>query len=189
MADGAPASPALATAAPVPVTDTPEQVNPQALVELLAATPSAQLPTTGPDGGTLVGSDTRLAAAGDGGAPPPPPLGMPPVGMQVGDPEVLPLLSSPAIERAARELIYWNLMKNCRGPHGELPPPDMITLVFTIRSDSSIDPASVSATAADKRYESTAECVIREFSASPFRGPAATMRSSARIIVTWPSVD
>ncbi|MBW2455992.1 MAG: hypothetical protein JRI68_15855 [Deltaproteobacteria bacterium] len=109
--------------------------------------------------------------------------------MQVGDPEVLPLLSSPAIERAARELIYWNLMQKCSGPNDEQPPPDVITLVFTIRSDGSVDPTSVSASASDKRYEETAACVVREFSASPFRGPPATLRSSARIIVTWPSVD
>ncbi len=189
LADGAPASPALATAAPVAETRPPEQPDPQALAELLAATPSARPPSTGPDGGTLVGTET--GTTGDAGAPAP--LSLPSrgarIGMAVGEPEVLPLLSSPAIERAARELIYWNLMKKCRGPEDEEPPPDVITLMFTIRSDGSVDPASVGASATDKRYEGTAECVVREFSASPFRGPAATIRSSARIIVTWPSVD
>jgi hypothetical protein len=189
LADGAPASPALATAAPVAETQAPEQPDPQALAELLAATPSARPPSTGLDGGTLVGTETGFT--GDPATPEPSarPAGGVVTGMQVGEPEVLPLLSTPAIERAARQLIYWNLMKNCRGPDDALVPPDMITLVFTIRSDGSVDPASVGASAAEKRYEATAECVVREFSASPFRGPAATIRSSARIIVTWPSVD
>ncbi len=188
LAEEAAASPVQATAAPLAETQAPDQPDPQALAELIAATPSGHPPVTGPKGGTLVGTETGLE--GDAGGPPPvTPARAMGIGMQVGVPEVMPLLSSPAIERAARELIYWNLMKKCRGPEDEAPPPDVITLVFTIRSDGSVDPTSVSASASDKRYDETAACVVREFSASPFRGPPATIRASARIIVTWPSVD
>ncbi len=156
-----------------------------ALQELLARVPKKRPAPTGPDGGTLVGSDTGVAAAASvsASASPPKPRAY------MGGIEIQPLLSSPAIERAAREQIYWNLMRKCRGPDGQAPPPDAITLLFTIRGDGSVAPASVGATASDKRYEQTAECVVREFSASPFRGPAATRWVSAPIIVTWPSVD
>jgi len=67
LPEQAPASPALATAAPMAETHAPDQPDPQALVELLAATPSGRPPATGPDGKTLVGTETGFQ--GDAGSP------------------------------------------------------------------------------------------------------------------------
>jgi hypothetical protein len=173
-----------ATLTEVPVPAEPDRM---ALAELLAAAP-ADTPTPTAKDGTLVGSNTGL----EEDALPPSvdaSVGTPQAHLVAGAPEIQPLLSSPAIERAAREQIYWELMKKCRGPDGEAPTPEVITLVFTIRADGSVDPASAAASAAEARYEATAACVLREFSAIPFRGPAAALATEARIIVTWPSVD
>ena len=161
----------------------PRRANPGALAEILAHAPSSQPQATGPDGGTLVGTPTEF----DGGAPEPEPPKK--KQLRTGKLFVQPLLSSPAIERAAREQIYWTLHEQCRGPDGAPPPPDAITLRFTIRHDGSVDPASVSAHANDAQFVDVAECVLREFSALPFRGPAAGRDNTARVIVTWPSVD
>jgi hypothetical protein len=160
-----------------------------ALLELVNAAPRERPDRTGPEG-TLVGTDTRVAAPEP---KPEPSVALPPAPsgseMAAGPLEFLPMLSTPAIERAAREQIYWTLSKKCLGPDGKPPPPDTITITFTIQPDGGVDPASVAAKASSPRYEATAECVLREFSALPFRGPTATFLTTARIMFTWPSVD
>jgi outer membrane biosynthesis protein TonB len=165
----------------------PTATSPAALQELLAAVPSAHPPTTGSEGSTRVGSETgeKPGASAAASAPGRTKRGR----LKAGEMSLQPLLSSPAIERAAREQIYWPLAQKCKGPDGKPPPPDSILLKFTIRGDGTVHPASVEASSEDPRLEATAECVLREFSALPFRGPPAGRQSDARVIMTWPSVD
>ena len=103
-----------------------------------------------------------------------------------------PRLSNPAIERAAREQIYWHF-RECTGPDGKPPPPDTILLMFTIRPDGTVNPALVETRCVDpdltETYAATVDCVARQFAAHPFRGPAATRRMAARVMITWPSTD
>lgn len=179
-----------AAAAEPPKLPVPSEPDPDALEELLRAAPTRRLGSTGPDGGTLVGTDTdRTAAAPAKEAEPP--AGPPPPEPQLraGRMEIQPWISNPAIERTAREQLYWPLVQRCRDPEGAILPPEAITLVFTIRTDGSVDPASVAATANDERYEAAAECVVREFSALSFAGPPATIGNTTRVISTLPSVD
>jgi hypothetical protein len=180
------ATPALATQAPVAETPVAQNPDPGALAELLSMVPSSRPPPTAADGGTLVGSDSGKTAGED---EPAPSVSARRGRIKAGVPVFQPDLSSPAIERTAREQIYWKLNEKCRGADGKSLPPDSITLVFTIRTDGTVDPASVAASADDEIHEAAAECVLREFSASPFRGPSATLLTSVRVIITWPSAD
>jgi hypothetical protein len=180
-----------AGASPVAEANVPSQPDPGALEELLAAAPTSRLAPTGPDGGTLIGSDT--GKKGDAGGEPEP-TGLEEVDagratLEAGKVMVQPGLSNVAIEHALRAQVYWPLVQKCRGPEGEFLPPDTVTLVFTVRSDGTVDPASVGATANARRYDKAAECVVREFSAIPFRGPPASLGGDSRVISTLPSVD
>lgn len=164
----------------------PNQPDPGALAELVAQAP-AEVPQPTSPAGTLVGSDTGepepaapVAALTQPSRPAPQ--------IHAGEAELAPALSSPAIERAARAQLYWRL-RVCRTASGAPPPPDSITLGFTIRQDGTVDPASVSATASDEALAEVALCVLRTFSASPFLGPPAGLDTSARVLITWPSVD
>ncbi len=155
------------------------------LAELIEHVPSARArkPTV-PDGGTLVGSDSGV----DGEElPEPPPVASRPK-LRVGRPQFRPLLSNPAIERAARAQIYWQLRK-CTTETGAPPPAESIVLSFTLRPDGTVDPATVGAEALDDSLDGVAECVVRMFSTVPFRGPAAAHGTSPRVVVVWPSVD
>jgi hypothetical protein len=174
---------------PQPEMPVPDRPDPTALAELLAAVPSTEPAPTGPDGGTRIGSETGVEDDGGSPAPLPSPTTSTGGAVHAFGLKFQPLLSSPAIERAARAQIYWRLMQACAGPTGKLPPPESVTLVFTIRADGAVDPTSVAATAANKELEPVAECVMRTFSAAPFVGPAETRGSSAKIEITWPSVD
>jgi hypothetical protein len=165
----------------------PKRVNPAALSELLAAAPSSHPESTAPDGGTRVASDTGKAEGS--AAQPSATANAGKARLRAGRMSLQPLLSSPAIERAAREQIYWTLGQKCKGPDGKPPAADSIVLKFTVRADGTVHPASVEASTDDPKLEATAECVLREFSALPFRGPAASRQSEARVIITWPSVD
>ena len=176
---------------PIEEANVPSRPDPEALEELLAAAPTSRPAPTGPDGGTLVGSDSgKKGDAGTG----PEPTGLEEVDagratLETGKVMVQPGLSNVAIERALRAQVYWRLVQKCRGPEGELLPPDTVTLVFTVRSDGTVDPASVGATANERRYDKAVECVVREFSAIPFRGPPASLGGDSRVISTLPSVD
>ena len=185
--DGSAQAPALATATSAMEVEAPTTPDPGALDRILSKVPSARPVRTGPDGGTRVGSET-----GEGGDELPRPgneTSRPRhADVQAGPIEIQPQISSPSLERAAREQIYWQL-RACVDAEGKPPPPESIVLAFTIRADGSVDPASVSASAEDKALEPVAECVLREFSSLPFRGPFAARRTSSRVLITWPSVD
>lgn len=163
--------------------EAPRLPDPAALDALVEAAPAEAPPPTGKDGLTSVGTDTGLP--GEELAIPASTTAPAVVG---GEVQIQPQLSSPAIEREARAQIYWSL-RECKGPDGRVPPPESITLAFTLREDGTVDPASVIASADDEALQSTAECVLRAFSATPFEGPVATRRTPARIRITWPSVD
>ena len=161
----------------------PTTPDPAALDALIDAVPGEVPPPTRRDGQTSVGTDTGVPGEE---LPTPASTGAPRV--VGGAVQIQPQLSSPAIEQQARAQIYWGL-RECKGPGGRPPPPESITLAFTLREDGTVDPASVIATAEDERLQGTAECVLRAFSATPFEGPVATRRTPARIRITWPSVD
>lgn len=186
-----PPDPVVNAGAPIVATGEPgasrsaEVPDPAALAELVDHSPSARRPRpTAPDGGTLVGTDSGVEGEE---LPSVPPMPSPPR-LRVGRPRYQPLLSNPAIERAARAQIYWQLRK-CTGPGDALPPPESIALSFTLRPDGSVDPATVGATTDDEKLDSVAECVVRTFSSIPFRGPAAARGTSPSVVVLWPSVD
>lgn len=188
---GAQRDPAVHGGAPVVATREPgaarsaETADPGVLAEILDHVPSASpRRPTGPDGGTLVGTDSGVEGEELPEAPPAderPPL-------RVGRERYDPLLSNPAIERAARAQIYWPL-RQCKTPDGEPPPPESVALSFTLRPDGTVDPATVSAKAKNKALQPVAECVVRTFSTIVFRGPAAAHGTSPRVVVVWPSVD
>lgn len=162
-----------------------ETPDPAALAELLDHSPSARPPRpTAPDGGTLVGSDSGVEGEELPSVPPVPSSPR----LRVGRPRYQPLLANPAIERAARAQIYWQL-RACTGPDGKAPPPESVALSFTLRPDGSVDPATVGATTENDELEAVAECVVRTFSSIPFRGPAAARGTSPSVVVLWPSVD
>ncbi len=184
-----------ATSAPTAL-PAPAYANPAALAELLAAAPSAHREATGANGTTLVGSDTKVE----------PPKGRRPLATANGSPDsrapegeklprvlgrvtVSPPLSSPVLERAAREQLYWPLARACRLPNGELPPADSVTLHFDIRRDGSVLPASVVAFADNDAFRDVAACVERVFAASGFHGPIEGRGASTSVQITWPSVD
>ncbi len=162
---------------------TPTAPDPAALDALIDAVPEEVPPPTAADGQTSVGTDTGVP-----GEELPIPAATATPRVVGGAVQIQPQLSSPAIEREARAQIYWRL-RECKGPDGRPPPPESITLAFTLREDGTVDPASVIASADDEELQSAAECVLREFSATPFEGPLATRRTPARIRITWPSVD
>ncbi|MBI4703276.1 MAG: hypothetical protein HY744_19340 [Deltaproteobacteria bacterium] len=165
------------------------RIDPRALPELLHAVPSAWAPPTDPDGGTRIGTDTgEKAGAADAGAPAPEPPRREPK-LVVGQPKFQPQLSSAAIERAAREQLYWPIVQKCRGPDGQILPPEVISLSFVIRPDGAVDPSSVKASARHPRYEKAVDCVLREFAAVPFVAPRAALGSETRVVALVPSVD
>jgi hypothetical protein len=176
-----------ATVAATSVSARPSPAEPdrQALVELLHAVPSGKPPPTRPDGGTLIGTDTDASARPVASAAPA--ASVEPV-IRAGNLTVQQL-SSPILERAAREQIYWQLNRDCRMKTGELPPADSVTLQFVIRSDGTVLPGSVRAEAKDKAHGPVADCVERTFQSSGFRGPTEGRNTTVEVIVTWPSVD
>lgn len=182
---------AVNAGAPIVATSEPgaprsaELPDPMALAELMDRVPSAQrLGPTGPDGGTLIGSDSGVEGDELPEVPPAASHGR----LRVGRPDFQPLVSNAAIERAARAQIYWHLRK-CTTPTGEQPPAESIVLSFHLRPDGSADPATVSAEAENAKLDSVAECVERTFAGIAFRGPAASLGTSPRVIIAWPSVD
>ena len=107
-----------APAAPTPKLRVVNQPTPGALQELLAKVPKAQ-----PAAAASIGSDT-----GEPGSAEVVTVDGRHRTVRAGRIEVQPQLSSPAIERAAREQIYWSL-RRCTGPDGKSPPPEsMVTL-------------------------------------------------------------
>ena len=175
------ASSTTPTKKPPPVPTTPV---PAALAELLQQVPRKSPPSTGPDGGTTIGSDTGVVASSK-------PLtsarARRQLRLRAGSIKFQRPVSSPAVEHALRETTYWNLAKKCTGPDGHMPPPDAITMEFTIRSDGTIDPGSIRARASDDRYRTAAECAVSELGTAHFHGPVASRQRNTRVRATWPS--
>lgn len=170
------------------VAPTPSSSSPAVLAELVAKSRELSIPSeTGAYGGTRVGTTTGVGGPAETPIPAMSPLPRR-AGVRAGPIEVQPAVSSSTIEREARAQIYWRL-RNCKRADGTAPPPDSIVLDFTIRPDGTIEPSSVKATTDDLSLESVAACVLRTFSASPFTGPTEGRNASARVVITWPSVD
>jgi len=174
----------------------PREPMPGVLGEIVAATPSAARTSTGPDGGTLVGTETGVAAedpgasgTNDGGVDASASKGTRGPTIAEGKPEVHAGIPSHAVERAARAQLYHPLVKRCRDVDGKILPPDAIELRFNIDVDGTIVPTSISALAVDARHQAAANCMLRELSATPFRAPAASRGVVTTVTATVPSVD
>jgi len=163
-------------------------LDPQAFEELVAATPEAQLPPTGEDGGTLIGTDTGLPPDRER-APAADPADPSRTRVVLGDVKMVGRASSPAIEKAARAQLYWPLVQRCRGPDGAILPPDTVLLSFNIDADGYLIPSSILATALDPRFEEAAACMRRELSGLSFRTPAGARGQPTPVEATVPSVD
>ncbi len=167
---------------------------PGVLDEILAAAPKTLPASTDPDAGTLIGSETGMKPD-EGAENALGSKGTPTAGrsaknalVESGTVEVQGLPDR-ASERMSRAQIYYPLVNRCRDANGHILPPDAIVLSFRINDEGTIEPSSISATAADSRHESAANCMRRELSALAFRGPAAFRGSATRLRATIPSVD
>ena len=107
----------------------------------------------------------------------------------VGAPTLQASMATPAIERAARAQLYWNLVQRCRDQAGNILPPDAIAMRFIIDADGYITPASIVAMAGETKYTDAAHCMRRELSTATFRAPAATWGHPGEVRATLPSVD
>lgn len=176
----------------LPVAKHPERV---ALDEILAAAPKNLPSHTGPDGGSLVGTDTNEQAPADD----PTALSSKestsasssadkPASVKGGNVEMQELPAH-AIERAARAQLYYPLVQRCRDAEGHILPPDAIVLRFKIDEEGSIVPSSISAVADESRHQSAANCMRRELSAASFHAPAAARGVVTHVRATIPSVD
>ncbi|WP_438022506.1 energy transducer TonB [Sorangium sp. So ce233] len=163
---------------------------PEALEEILAAARQAA-PRPG-DGGTIakIGTSTGVpepSATPAASAPPPAPA--PRSRVEIGAPTVQVDMSSPAIEKAARAQLYWDLVQRCRGPDGKILPPDVIRVEFNVDADGYIVAPTIIGSASDPRYDDAATCMRRELSAATFRAPAGARGLPTRVDATVPSVD
>ncbi|WP_434041420.1 MULTISPECIES: energy transducer TonB [Sorangium] len=163
---------------------------PEALEEILAAARQAA-PRPG-GGGTIakIGTSTGVpepSARPAASAPPPAPA--PRSRVEIGAPAVQVDMSSPAIEKAARAQLYWDLVQRCRGPDGKILPPDVIRVEFNVDADGYIVAPTIIGSASDPRYDDAATCMRRELSAATFRAPAGARGLPTRVDATVPSVD
>ena len=164
-------------------------VDPGALDDLLAATPKIGASPTGTDGGTTIGATTGVPEGSPSVNEPPPAEAPRAPRVVVGTPTVQAAMANPAIERAARAQLYWNLVQRCRDRDGKLLPPDAIAMRFIIDVDGYISPSSIVARAASSEHADAAHCMRRELSTATFRAPAATWGQVGEVRVTLPSVD
>ncbi|MBI4956963.1 MAG: hypothetical protein HY908_33415 [Myxococcales bacterium] len=180
---------------PLEVEHVPTTPDPKALAEIVGATPKSTPAPTDPDGGTLVGTEVPPPDGGTEPLPSATPVEFAPSAvpsgprLSAGHIEIRPGLSNPAVERMAREQIYWQLVQECRAPDGKVLPPDAVLLEFVIRPDGTVDPSSVAVSAEIPAYRAAAECMQRKFVALPFRPPAATLGRKTVVQATLPSVD
>lgn len=162
-------------------------VDPLAFDDFLKAAPHDPLAPTGPDGGTLLGSDTGRPA---GTAVIEEPQAREKKGLvQLGAVAVQAEMASTALEREARAQLYFPLVTRCKDRDGKVLPPDAVLLEFTIDGDGYIVPQNISATAVRPEHADAAGCMRRELSGLPFRGPAGARGQSAHVKMTVPSVD
>ncbi|WP_437585842.1 hypothetical protein [Sorangium sp. So ce1000] len=165
-------------------------IEPGVLEEILAAAREA---APGPaDGISLakIGTSTGLPAPS---APPPEPAPAPAAAprsrVELGAPMVQANMSSPAIEKAARAQLYWDLVQRCRGPGGSLLPPDAVRVEFNVDAEGYIVVPTIIGSATDPRYDEAATCMRRELSGAAFRAPAGARGLPTRVDATVPSVD
>jgi hypothetical protein len=160
--------------------------DPRVRAQIVAAAPDGSARPTGPDGGTLVGSKTDVEGTA---AVLPAPADSREQPGRSGPVRVEPLVSSPALERAARAQVYWTLAQKCTTSDGKLPPPESIVLSFTIAGDGTVDPTSITVRSDDPALAPVVDCVLREFAATPFSVPAARGSARSTVLIAWPSVD
>ena len=161
-------------------------VDPGALDDLIAAAPK---PAASAVAAPKIGGDTGISSGKAGAVelPPPPTTRTPRV--VVGTPTMQPAMANPAIERAARAQLYWNLVQRCRDKNGKILPPDAILMRFNIDADGYITPSSIVARATAAEHADAAHCMQRELSTATFRAPAATWGHIGAVHATLPSVD
>lgn len=163
-------------------------VDPGALDDLLAAAPKAAAsagarPAIGADTGVPAASASATAMA----ILPPERKRTSPI--VVGTVTIQPPMATPAIERAARAQLYWNLVQRCRDKDGKILPADAISLRFIVDADGYITPSSIIARASLAEHADAAHCMRRELSTATFRGPAANWGHTGEVRATVPSVD
>jgi hypothetical protein len=172
-------------------------VDPTALDEILAAVPKGAAPTTGPDGTSAVGTDTKLKP-GDGDAeeePKEPAAPAPKVSpaeegkVSFGPLSIQGEMASATLEREARAQLYWTLVQRCRDKDGSILPPDVVTILFRIDEDGYIIGSSINATPSKSIYDDAAHCMRRELSGATFRAPPGTRGLVTHVQMTVPSVD
>jgi len=164
-------------------------VDPGALDDLVAAAPKLVANPTAASGGTMIGADSGVSVDGGNDGEAPAPKAKSPPHVVVGAPTMQAPMANPAIERAARAQLYWNLVQRCRDKDGKILPVDAIVMQFVIDTDGYIPPASILATASSAQYAEAAQCMRRELSTATFRAPAATWGHMSEATVTLPSVD
>jgi hypothetical protein len=160
-------------------------VDPGGLDDLIAAAPKPAASVAAPAIGGTTGISSGSAAPVE---PPPPPATRTPR-VVVGAPTMQPAMANPAIERAARAQLYWNLVQRCRDRGGKILPPDAISMRFNIDADGYITPSSIVARATAAEHADAAHCMQRELSTATFRAPAATWGHAGEVHATLPSVD
>ena len=164
-------------------------VESDALDDLVAAAPKLVVSPTVADGGTVIGADSGVPPADASAIEPRAPEAKPSPSVVVGALVLQAEAASPAIERAARAQLYWNLVQRCRDKEGKILPADAITIQFNLDTEGFIVPSSILATPSAEAYAEAAHCVRRELSTATFRAPAATWGRSDQVKATLPSVD
>jgi hypothetical protein len=165
-------------------------VEPDALEEILAAAREAASRPADGVSVAKIGTSTGLPAPS--ALPPEPapaPTPAPRSRVEIGAPMVQANMSSPAIEKAARAQLYWDLVQRCRGPGGSLLPPDAIRVEFNVDAEGYIVVPTIIGSASDPRYDEAATCMRRELSGAAFRAPAGARGLPTRVDATVPSVD
>jgi len=164
-------------------------MDPLAVDDLLRAVPKTAPSPTDADGGTLVGSDTGTPSTASPVTTIEVPERQKKPSVQFGVMAVQADMASPAIEREARAQLYFPLVTKCKDAAGKILPPDAVKLELTIGDDGYIVQQNISATAVDPSHHAAAECMRRELSGLPFRGPAGARGRGTLVKMTVPSVD
>jgi hypothetical protein len=164
-------------------------IDPSALDDLVAAAPKLAASPTAADGGTMIGATAGVPEGSASAIAPPAPEATHPPRVVVGAPTLQAPMANPAIERAARAQLYWNLVQRCRDKEGKILPADVISMRFAIDADGFIAPSSIVARASSEQYADAAHCMRRELSTATFRAPAATWGHPGEVRATLPSVD
>ncbi|AUX44895.1 hypothetical protein SOCE26_063650 [Sorangium cellulosum] len=164
--------------------------DPAALAEILAAAPAAAKPPGDGPIAAKIGTSTGVAAPSASARPPDPgpaPAATPRV--EIGLPTAQASMSTPAIEKAARAQLYWDLVQRCRGPDGKRLPPDAVRVEFNIDAEGYIVATSIIGSASDPRHDEAATCMRRELAGATFRAPPGARGQPTRVTATVPSVD